>query len=248
MLLSSMTYKEMYDHLASDLKKVQIREQYFLPKAIREFKKQRKFPAWMWYEYIVPTTRNKYIIYFYAESRAFIEKPIVDNFSIVFDDKNNKYVIQWVAGAYKHTENSPLSLVRQIHVYTSHFFERYNERILNNKYINANDIVCIYLSRNRFEQMTPIKMNNRINKHLEKLGNTATYGYRVRDGFCFTRSLVECVTNNNDDEKVEAICVMYATFMNESDMKESQISAINEEYYNIWQQTSRVFIKEAEDG
>ena len=61
MLLPTMTYKEMYDNLSKDLKKVKIREDYFLPKAIKEFKKERRFPAWRWYEYTVPASQNKYI-------------------------------------------------------------------------------------------------------------------------------------------------------------------------------------------
>lgn len=64
MLLPTMTYKEMYDNLSKDLKKVKIREDYFLPKAIKEFKKERRFPAWRWYEYTVPASQNKYIIFF----------------------------------------------------------------------------------------------------------------------------------------------------------------------------------------
>ena len=40
MLLPTMTYKEMYDNLSKDLKKVKIREDYFLPKAMKEFKKE----------------------------------------------------------------------------------------------------------------------------------------------------------------------------------------------------------------
>ena len=40
MLLPTMTYKEMYDNLSKDLKKVKIREDYFLPKAIKEFKRK----------------------------------------------------------------------------------------------------------------------------------------------------------------------------------------------------------------
>ena len=43
-----MTYKEMYDHLANDLKKVQIKEDYLRQKAIRDLKKERRFPAWKW--------------------------------------------------------------------------------------------------------------------------------------------------------------------------------------------------------
>ena len=55
----------MYDNLSKDLKKVKIREDYFLPKAIKEFKKERRFPAWRWYEYTVPASQNKYINIFF---------------------------------------------------------------------------------------------------------------------------------------------------------------------------------------
>ena len=72
MLLPTMTYKEMYDNLSKDLKKVKIREDYFLPKAIKEFKKERRFPAWRWYEYTVPASQNKYIIFFYVKTATSI--------------------------------------------------------------------------------------------------------------------------------------------------------------------------------
>lgn len=36
MLLPTMTYKEMYDHLAADLKKAEIEEEYLLPKISSE--------------------------------------------------------------------------------------------------------------------------------------------------------------------------------------------------------------------
>lgn len=40
MILPTMTYKEMYDHLAADKKKVDIKIDYLLPKAIKSFKKR----------------------------------------------------------------------------------------------------------------------------------------------------------------------------------------------------------------
>ena len=129
MLLPTMTYKEMYDNLSKDLKKVKIREDYFLPKAIKEFKKERRFPAWRWYEYTVPASQNKYIIFFYVESRAFIEKPEIGNYCVVFDNKNNRFVIKWGACGYNHTKDGPLMLLRQIQVYTSHFFDRYKNDV-----------------------------------------------------------------------------------------------------------------------
>lgn len=248
MLIPTMTYKEMYDHLAADLKKVKIKEEYLLPKAVKEFRKERRFPAWRWYEYTIPSTNNKYIIFFYAESRAYIEKPTVDYFCIVFDGKK-RFVIQWMAGGYKHNEDDPMMLIRQIHAYSSHFLERYNERFLKDKSLNANDIACRYLSRNKIGM--PITMNEEINKRLKKYGDGAKYGFRVRDGFCFAMSGVQGDISEDGDrkkDKVDAMLVLYTTFMNESDMKDTQLAAIDKEHYTAWVRYVADMQKEAKDG
>ena len=227
---------------------MQIREDYLRRKAIKEFKAERKFPAWRWYEYTIPATNNKYIIFFYAESRFFIEKPIADSFCIMFNDKQ-RFIIQWTAGGYKQTEDSPISFIRQIHAYTSHFLERYNERFLKDKTLNANDIACRYLSRNKIGM--PITMSEDINKNLEKYGENAQTGYRVKDGFCFARSAVEGTKSEDGDrnkDKVNAMLVLYTTFMNEAGLANTQLSAINEEHYNTWLRSIQHIHKEAKDG
>lgn len=238
----------MYDHLSKDLNKIQIKKDCLFSKAIKEFKKAKRFPIYKWYEYTIPATQNKYIIFFYAESRKLIDKPYVGHFAVVFD-RNKRFVIQLVAGGYKHTEDSPLILIRQVHVYSSHFFERYNERILKNKSLSANDIACIFLSRNN-ERM-PIKMNSDINKHIEGYGESAKFGYRVRDGFCFAREAVQGTVSEDGDrhkDKIDAMMVMYTTFMNESNMDKSQISAINKEHIRIWLQHIQDIHKQVKDG
>ncbi|MBQ8853079.1 MAG: hypothetical protein IJZ67_02100 [Alistipes sp.] len=245
-----MTYKEIYDNLANDLKKVQIKEEYLRSRAIREFKKERKFPAYRWYEYTIPSTKNTYVIYFYAESKLSIEKPMVDNFAIVFENKK-RFVIKWAAGGYKHTENSPLVFIRQIHAYTSHFFERYNERILHNSTLSANDVSCIYLSRNKLEEGIPIEMNEEINKHLKQYGEDAKFGFRVRDGFCFAMSRCEGEIDAGGDrtkDKVNAMLVLYTTFMNESDMGESQRSAIKRGCLKTWRHYIQDIKNNTKDG
>ena len=249
MLLPTMTYKEMYDHLGEDLKKVKIREDYFLPKAIKEFKKERRFPACKWYEYTVPESKNKYIIFYYAEHWKVIDNPNVGSFCIVYDDKNNRYVIKWGARLYKQTKDSKLDIIREIQVYTPHFFSRYKERGLKDTSIGINEVVGMYLSRNRDD--VPIMMNEAINKRLEKYGPGAKYGYRVRDGFCFAMSDVQISKSKDDDpnkDKHEALYVVYKTFMNESNMKENQLLAIDQEHIDAWQQYVRQFKEEAVDG
>lgn len=249
MLLPAMTYKEMYDHLGKDLEKVKIRENYFLPKAIREFKKAKRFPACRWYEYTVPESRNKYIIFYYAESWAVINKPNVGSFCIIYDDEYNRYVVKWGARVYKQRKDSQLSLIREIQVYTPHFFNRYRERGLKDVSLDINDVVSIYLSRNR--EGVPIVMNEEINRHLDKYGPGAKYGYRVRDGFCFALSDVQITRSEDGDrckDKHEAIYVVYKTFMNESNMKENQLLAIDREHIDIWQQSMEDFRSEAING
>ena len=113
MLLTSMTYREMYDHLAADKYKVDIKQEYLRPKAIKAFRKTSRFPAWELYEYKIPATNNQYIIYFYAETRTRAEYPEVGSFCIVYADKH-RFVVQWGASGYKHTPDSKMVGVRQI--------------------------------------------------------------------------------------------------------------------------------------
>ena len=251
MLLPSMTYKEMYDHLAADFEKVKIKKEYLLPKAVREFKKERRFPAWKCCEYTIPSTNNKYIIFFYAENRYCIENPKVDCFCVAYDNRN-RYVIK-VGCILFIPDGGEMMLLREIQLYTTHFFARYKERWLNKEprykdiSLNANDIACIYLSRNQDNAM-PIEMNDEINRRLDKYGEGAMYGYRVRDGFCFTLTDGQQVKEEDSKERTIAQYVLYKTFMNESDMADTQLSAIDKEYYQSWLQYQRTMQEKLQSG
>ncbi|WP_288237022.1 hypothetical protein [uncultured Alistipes sp.] len=248
MILPSMTCKEMYDHLAADMQKVEIKKEYLLPKAIKSFRKETRFPAWQLYEYKIPATNNQYIIYFYAESRARAEKPAVDSFFILFDQKK-RYVIKWGASGYQHTPDSPMMAIREIHAYTSHFLQRYNERIFKDKSLTANESACRYLSRNTLA--VPIQQNEEINLNHEKYGEYGQQAYRVRDGVCFTQSEVKGIMSEDGDrhkDKVDAVLILYTTFMNESKMTAAQRSAIFKEHVQTWMKTYEYYQKESKDG
>lgn len=241
-----MTYKEIYDNLAADSEKINIKKNYLLPKAIREFKKETVFPAWRWYEYKIPATMNTYIIFFYVESRNFIDKPECDCFCVHFEDKK-RFVIKVDAIGYKQ-EGNPLSLIRLIRVYTSHFFDRYNERLLKDNSIGSTDVACRYFSRNKKE--IPIEINEEINKNLKKHGESANYGSKIRDGFCFMRSAVQNVSNRGGDknDRLEAVMFMYTTFMNEAGMEVSQLSAIGRKVNDEWSRCIKLLQEEASNG
>lgn len=246
MITVSMTYKEMYDHLAADLEKVKYRKEYFLPKAIKEFRKAKNFPVWKWYEYIVPNTRNKYVIYYYAENASCIEKPKIGSFVEIFFERQ-RFIVRWGAGGYRHTPNSRIKSIRQIHAYTSHFLSRYKNRCLKNDDYSSNDIACHFFSRN--EEAIPIEINESINKNIEKYGEEAKDGYRVRDGFCFTKSQLEGeFYEDREKDRVDAMIIVYTTFISKSEMTESQINAIEEKNLESWNQFLADFMKEAKNG
>ena len=248
MLLTSMTYREMYDHLAADKYKVDIKQEYLRPKAIKAFRKTSRFPAWELYEYKIPATNNQYIIYFYAETRTRAEYPEVGSFCIVYADKH-RFVVQWGASGYKHTPDSKMVGVRQISAYTSHFFQRYRERFLKDESLSANDVAARYFSRNT--TVMPLQQNEGINRNHEKYGEYGKNAFRIRDGICFTYMKAEGMISEDGDrhkDKVDTVYVCYTTFMNESGMTESQRNAIFQEHCMQWRQLYDTFLSEAKNG
>lgn len=251
MLLPSMTYKEMYDNLAADLEKIKIKKEYLLPRAVKELKKEMRFPAWRYYEYTIPASGNKYVIFFYADNKFSVQNPKTDYFCLAYDD-DGRNVIKWGARCFV-PDGGEMMLLREIQLYTIHFFARYKERWLNNESryknmsLSANDVACIYLSRNKDNAM-PIEMNDEINKRLDKYGEGAMYGYRVRDGFCFTLTDGQQVKGEDLKERPIAQYVVYKTFMNESDMADIQLSAIDKACYQSMVQCQRTMQEKLQSG
>jgi hypothetical protein len=244
MITLGMTYKQMYDHLAEDLDKLKYRLDYYKPKAIKEFRKARKFPAWKCYDYEFPQTRTKYVVYYYAENINCVDKPISGFFvDLLFDRK--RLVVKWGASGYQHTPECPLVLIRQLHAYSSHFLHRYNERFLKDDSLTANDIACQYLARNDIAM--PIKITEDINRNIDQYGEGGKQGFRVRDGLCFAQTILEGKTSEDGDrtkDKVDAIAIVYTTFMTESLMTKGQKLAIEKEHWEKWTRAYLAFLKE----
>lgn len=200
------------------------------------------------YEYTIPSTNNKYIIFFYAESRFNVEKPIVDSYSIVFNG-NKRFVVVWSAWPYKHTPDSNLKAIRRIHAYTPHFFERYNERFLKDESLTVNQVACMYLARNPIAM--PLEQNEGINRNHKQYGVYGQYAFRVRDGLCFSHIVVDGIESedgNRYNDIVEALYICYTTYMNEQDMAESQRDAIYKEHVKKWIGYYQDFQREEKDG
>ncbi len=225
MLVATMSCKEMFYNLATDKEKVDIKKEYLRFRAIKELKKKSKFPAYVWYEYKIPTTQNKYFIFFYAANRWMVEKPEVESFCELFDD-NKRFIIKWGVSPYKHCENREPIILPQIHAYSSHFFQRYKERCLKDETLSTNDVICRYFARNG-KDFFPIKITNEINNNIEKYGIAGEIGCIVTDGFCFIQSNLEGTPGENRiDDKIDAMLLIYTTFISKNEMGENQIEGI----------------------
>lgn len=234
MILPSMTWKEMYDGLATDAQKVRIRIEKSYPKAVRTFKKARSFPVWYIDEYKIPATNNQHIIFYYAGNASEVEKPRYSSFCFMFSG-NKRFVIQGMRMGYQHTPKCKTIMLPQIHAYTSHFFQRYNERFLHKENLSPNEIAGLFFVRN--PRPMPIMLNEDVNNNYKEHGEHNDRGMRVQDGFCFTKTAIEGCESEagiHEHDKVDAMLILYTTFMNESDMSGTQRTAINKEHFKTF--------------
>lgn len=241
MITRGMTSKQKYDHLCEDLNKLRYRMDYYRPKAIKEIKKSKTFPAWKTFDYYVKETNNKYVIVYYVDNLYTIETPKELFFLDYFDGKEH-YVVRWGASPYKQTPDSPMELVRVLHVYERHFLNRYNERFLKNQDLMANEVASRFLTRNDIGM--PIEITEDINRNMGKYGKMGKWGYRVNDGMCFAKTVMEGNECENGDVKLDAICIMYKTFVSEIILTDNQNNAIMKEYWDKWTRSYLNFLRE----
>ena len=234
-----MTFKEMYDGFAADKGKIDIKRSQLESKMVRKFKKAVKFPTLEIVEYTIPSSRNTYILYFYAESRHIAEKPVSDVLAVLFDN-NRRFIVKWGLQPYKHTASDPMVATRIVNVYTSHFLQRYRERILKSPKMSVNEVACRYFMRNPNPPLM-MKLNDEIMKNYQEYGETAGYGMRARDGICLTRISVQgCFDDESQRKTVDAIGHLYVTFIDDNTLSETQKEAVCEEnvrYSNVLLET-----------
>lgn len=248
MITSSMTYREMYDHFSKDREKLNYRVDYYLPKAIKELRASKIFPAWKRYEYQTPNTRNKYVFFYYATDRHSVNNPMKGIFSVVYFDKT-PFIFKWLVSGYKHTPERDYEGVRTIYIYTRHFFQRYNERFIKDSSLDMYDVAIRFFARN-IDYM-PIEITKGINKNIEKYGDDGKRGFKVKDGICFAQSAIEGKANEDGDKYkdiIDAIAFLFTTFVPESQMTDEQQKAVLNEHWEKWLHYCNNFMKEAKNG
>ena len=206
MIVANMNLHEVYDTLMEEMPKLDWKRESLHSKAIKEMERSMCFQCL--YDYKIPSSNNQYIIYFY---RTHLFAPVQSGYLCILYDGSKRFVIKWTDW------RSPA-----IHVFTSHFLQRYKERFLKQPEMTANEVAVMFLSRN--SEMKPMAVDERINKHIEKYGEFAGEGFLVPDGFCFKLSGKETL-----EGKAPVGISFFTTFMPLSEMSDTQREAIFEE-------------------
>ena len=211
-----MNLHEVYANLMEEMPKLNWKRDALYSKAVNQIKKTTELPAFVMYDYKIPSSNNQYIIYFYTEHQfgpgRQVRATVLSGFLFVMFDNNKRFIIMWTE------KGTP-----EVHILTSHFLQRYKERFLKQPELTANEVAVRYLSRNT--AMRPMNIDERINKHIQEYGEYAGEGFLVQDGFCFKLSGEEKV--EGDEQPI--IASFYTTFMPLTEMSNSQRQAIFEE-------------------
>lgn len=230
MIVPSMTDKGIFDALSADREKLQIKASTLMPKMIKEFKKERKFPAWKWAEYTHQKSLNKFLIIYYVPSADQVETPKV-SWVAFMEEAKQRVVVQWGCWPYRRFGSMDVYMVRAMNLFCPHFFQRYRERVWNKSDMPYNDLLCRYFSRN--QTATPVKLNGEIQRNYKKYGEYS-YSFEQTEGVCFVDHGMEGDELTIGSPEDNAIFVtLYYTIVTRAMMKEIQKNAIDkggEEY------------------
>lgn len=224
MIVPSMTHREIYDALLADRDKLQIRAKTLIPKMVKQFKKEARFPAWKWVEYTHQGSQNKFLIIYYVPSADSVAKPKVSWVAFMEEDKQ-KVVIEWGCWPYRKYGSMDYIMVRSIGLFCPHFFQRYRERVWNNTDMTYYDLLCRYFSRNK--SAIPLKLNEDIQRNCKQYGEYS-YSFQQVDGICFVEHGMEGdeLTIGTPDDNTIAI-TLYYTIVTSSIITEKQKKALD---------------------
>jgi hypothetical protein len=237
-----MNCREIYNAFKYDFPKVEYRTKYMMPKVVKELQKECKFPAWRICKYTVPESCNTYNLCYYAEFPENAQSPTNIHYCIV-DTDEVVAIIRALTGKYLKPDGE-ITELKQIHLYTYHFLEQYNKRFLKNDALSHEEIACMFSCRNKV--ITPIRMNERINRNYKKHGRFNSHVYEVRDGVCFAQTSFEYAKDEEGNlipDDVGTLLILFTTFMNENDMSEEQLKGMEDEQKILFKTIDKLFLR-----
>lgn len=231
MIVPKMSPYQIYEKIETDKAKITYQAQKLMPKIIKEIKQQNSFPYYKCIEY-KPRSNNTHVIYFYAENKKDAENPIWDFFTILYN-KRQRFVLKQRCDIYNGIGT------RAIKIYTSHFLQRYKERVYNNIYLSKNKLACRFFCKNlcfnKNAIETPIVVDEEINRNFKEYGASNHWVMLVKEGLCFTRSCQYDKTwRVSNLENTEALMFIYTSFVSKKELTEPQKIALNKKSVKIY--------------
>ncbi len=222
-----MSNLEICNALFADLPKLKIRANALIPKMAKQFKKERRFPAWKWAEYTHQGSHNRYLMSFYAPTPAHADHPDV-NYVAFMEEDRQQIVVQWGCWMYRKHGSLENIATRYVGYFSGHFFSRYRERVWKGVEMSRNELISRYFSRNI--ATIPLELNEDIQRNYKEYGDLAKYAFQVPDGTCFIRHWNEGDETTVGQKDCDFVSVvLYYTFVNGGMMSETQNKAILKE-------------------
>ena len=121
MITSQMSYEELANEVAKDYMDVSIIMRKKMPDALKYFRRQSKFPMFL-FSTVTSPRKNKWILIFFAKSKRRL-KQYVDSFLVcVRETDHGKYV-------YRYDLPAKEGSLPGVTFYPPHFFSRYALRM-----------------------------------------------------------------------------------------------------------------------
>ena len=159
MILSNSSYPDIYQQMCAEREKVAFAVRKVKNKAKRIFSR-RPVPAFLKEEYVVPASKNRYLIFAYAMTEREVNH---DSFSckavlsLTRYDGRRELISLTTQNLFREEKKTGCEDFLQI--FTGHFFARYRERsMLQARSTDPDGVAAIFFGRNSgFFQMLPFE-------------------------------------------------------------------------------------------
>ena len=176
MITQTMTPVEMFNNIVSDIKGLRYWIDKNKPKAVKKFSKQIKFPMIDIVEYEHQKSKNNYLLLYYKQKG----NPLVkEKALLVYCCGLDKYYIDLCPfyDVYDINITSPIAFF-----YSSHFFNRYRERVLRNENLAMSEVIGNYFSR--LTNINLLDINDKIIKNYKEKYGELSFAVLTNEGLC----------------------------------------------------------------
>lgn len=215
MILHDSPYGLVYSVMRDEAEKVD----FFRQKEEKKLNKklEREFVTYPFYhkaEYVVPGSKNKYIVWFYLKDKW--DRNIkYGNYLEIFS-QNGGRTIFYYKPEVKYSAPD-MNSTCELCIYTDHFFKRYRERIKAFEGLSPTDLIIRYFSRNYYHvEGLDFK---KLNLNYDKYPDGAVH--QVEDGLVFVT-----VTKADDGRGGFCPIIKHNTFICKELLKEDQKDSV----------------------